>query len=68
MKLSSLCFLVFAGAALCAGCSDMGTHSMGDAGANETVCSDGTVLPQNSQCVVHGGVQSPRSQAGTGSR
>jgi hypothetical protein len=59
MKSIVLAASLAAVAALCAGCADYPTsnaRAMGAGSVNGTVCADGTVLPANSRCVVHGGV------------
>ena len=64
MKLSLLSISVLA-LALCAGCADTyhphtatvtTTTTMGAGPASGTVCQDGTLLPPNSRCALHGGV------------
>lgn len=57
MKLSLLSILALTAAL--AACAPMGYHNtreMGAAPVNGTLCKDGTVLPLNSACKLHGGV------------
>ncbi len=48
--------------ALCAGCSEMHSTGMGagPSASAGTLCKDGTVLPPDSKCVDHGGVDTTR--------
>lgn len=62
MKPVSLGFcLLMSVAALCAGCAADPMHASATAadavGPSQTQCADGTVLPANSRCSVHGGAR-----------
>jgi hypothetical protein len=50
-----LSLALLAVSALCSACSSYGTTEMGAGPAVGTVCADGTVLPPNSRCALHGG-------------
>jgi hypothetical protein len=60
MKPTVLLACLAAVAALCSGCADTWgyNHSaaMGAGPEHGTLCRDGTVLPPNSACKIHGGV------------
>lgn len=58
MKLYLVSASLAAIAALGAGCAQMHSTEMGAGPASGpgTLCKDGTMLPPNSKCAVHGGV------------
>jgi hypothetical protein len=61
MKSTTISLAVLGAAALAAGCAETHSSAMGagagnGTGATQTVCGDGTVLPPNSRCAIHGGV------------
>lgn len=63
MKLYLVPASLVAAAALLAGCSQMHSTEMGagPSPSGATQCKDGTVLPPNSKCTQHGGVESSNS-------
>jgi hypothetical protein len=65
MKLYLVSASFVAVAALCAGCAQMHSTEMGAGPASGpgTLCKDGTMLPANSKCTQHGGVD--REVSGT---
>jgi hypothetical protein len=52
-----LAFSFVAAAALCSACASTDTTATGAGPVEGTICMDGTVLPPNSGCVLHGGVR-----------
>jgi hypothetical protein len=67
MKLASLAFSLCAVAGLCAGCAHDHSTAMGAGASAGVVCKDGTTLPGNSKCAVHGGVDHQASGSGSAS-
>lgn len=63
MLVRSLWVCLVAAAALCAGCAQMHSSSMGAGSQVGTVCRDGTILAPNSTCNLHGGVNAGSSTA-----